>query len=135
MENKDVVFFSVNNWFAGEHYPDTPQFRKWMGDDLNLSFHNDEFCKENKLCVYYGAVDMSCNFTVSAPREWVEKNCPEIIGSKFEYKPAEGETEPDCDEIGDMPFREYREENFGAEYYDTHWWDSDDDDEEEEDDE
>ena len=106
-----------------------------MGNDLNLTLRSDEFCKENKLCVYYGAVDMSCNFTVSASREWVEKNCPEIIGSKFEYKPSDGETEPDCDEVGNMPFREYCEWNFGAEYYETHWWDSDDDDEEEEDEE
>lgn len=22
---------------------------------------------------------MSCNYTISAPREWVEKNCPELL--------------------------------------------------------
>lgn len=79
MENNDVIYFSVNNWFCGRDYPDTKNFRKWLSNDINQSFRNDEWCKENKLCVYYGWVDMSCNYTVSAPREWVEKNCPELL--------------------------------------------------------
>ena len=79
MTNKDVIYISVNNWFCGENFPPTPNFRKWLGNDFNQSFRNDEWCKENKLCVYYGCVDMSQNYTVSAPREWVEKNCPELL--------------------------------------------------------
>lgn len=59
MENKEVVYFSVNNWFSGENYPPTKNFKKWLSDDFNQSFRNDEWCKENKLCVYYGCVDMS----------------------------------------------------------------------------
>ena len=43
---------------------------------------SDKWCKKNKLCVYQGAIDMSCNYTVSAPREWVEKNCPELLTDK-----------------------------------------------------
>lgn len=151
----DVVYFSVNNWFCGEHYPDLPNFNKWLGNDLNQSFMNDEWCKENKLCVYHGVIDMSFNYTVSAPREWVEKNCPELLTDKeynysfmcssangtweekhtkkysdFVYTPtAEGET-PDCD-CFDMPFREYKEENFGSEYYETNYWGCDDEDSDE----
>ena len=79
MGKQDVVYFSVNNWFGGENYPPTENFRKWMGNDFNQSFENDQWCKENKLCVYYGTVDMSTNYTISAPREWVEKNCPELL--------------------------------------------------------
>jgi hypothetical protein len=161
MEN-DVVYFSVNNWFCGRDYPDTRNFRKWLGDDLNQNFRSDEWCKKNKLCVYYGTVDMSQNYTVSAPREWVEKNCPELLTDKeysykictatkdkfkyetikkkysdFVYTPEEGDELPDNDSLGDMPFREYCEENFGSEYYETHWWgdDCDDEDNEEEDEE
>ena len=128
---------------SGEYYPPTENFDKWMGDDLNQAFTNDDWCKENKLCIYYGVVDMSINYTVSASREWVEKNCPELLTddeyilediehkkkySDFVYTPEEGEDLPDNDYIGNMPFREYCEENFGCEYYKTGWWDDDSDD-------
>ena len=161
MDKKDVVYFSVNNWFCGRDYPPLECFHKWLGDDLNQNFRSDEWCKENKLCVYYGCIDMSSNYTVSASREWVEKNCPELLTdeeytyitriskwkrglfgktkmvwedieekgkySDFVYVPEDGDDTPDCDRVGDMPFREYCEENFGAEYYETHWWDDDED--------
>ena len=160
----DVVYFSVNNWFSGRDYPPLECFHKWLGDDLNQNFRSDEWCKENKLCVYYGCVDMSSNYTISAPRVWVEKNCPELLTdeeytyivrrskyvkkglfrktkmvwedieekgkySDFVYDPKDVE-EGDTDRVGDMPFREYCEENFGSEYYETHWWDTDDEDDE-----
>lgn len=161
MTNKDVIFFSVNNWFEGRDYPPTKNFRKWLGNDLTQIFENDEWCKKNKLCVYYGLVDMSQNYTISASREWVEKNCPELLTddeytyivrrskikkklfggyktiwedieykkkySDFVYVPKDGEETPDCDRIGNMPFREYCEENFGSEYYETGWWEDDED--------
>ena len=160
----DVVYFSVNNWMSGSNYPPTENFKKWLRDDLNQSFRSDTWCKENKLCVYYGTVDMSTNYTVSASREWVEKNCPELLTddeytyitkigkykytvaltsaelvwediehkkkySDFVYVPKEGEDIPDNDYIGNMPFREYCEENFGGEYYKTDWWEGSEDDE------
>ena len=75
----DVIYFSVNNWMSGTNYPPTENFKKWLRDDLNQSFMSDIWCKENKLCVYCGTVDMSTNYTVSASREWVEKNCPELL--------------------------------------------------------
>ena len=165
MEKQDVVYISVNNWFCGRDYPPLDCFKKWLGDDLNQSFRNDEWCKENKLCVYYGLVDMSQNYTITAPREWVEKNCPELLTneeyeyvtrvgrykkslfgktklvwedivekrkySDFVYTPEEGEEYPGNDRIGDMPFRDYCEENFGSEYYETHWWGDDEEDDEE----
>ena len=170
MDKPDVIYFSVNNWFCGENYPPTENFRKWLGNDLKQSFRNDAWCKENKLCVYYGCVDMSQNYTVSAPREWVEKNCPELLTdeeytyitrtgtykkkglfgktelvwenvenkkkySDFVYVPEiEGDT-PDCDRIGSMPFREYCEENFGSEYFETYWWGDEDDEDSDEDEE
>ena len=162
---KDIIYFSVNNWFSGRDYPDTPNFRKWLGNDLNQTFMNDEWCKKNKLCVYYGLVDMSRNYTISAPKDWVEKNCPELLTDKeytyytliqrpkkvhngyeyetikeeykkkysdFVYIPEEGEELPENDRIGNMPFREYKEENFGCKYYETDYWSSNDDEDDEE---
>lgn len=79
MNSKEVVYFSVNNWFSGRDYPPTENFKKWLGNDLNQTFRNDEWAKENKLCIYYGCIDMSFNYTVAAPREWIEKNCPELL--------------------------------------------------------
>ena len=160
----DVIYFSENNWMSGTNYPPTENFKKWLRDDLNQSFRSDAWCKENKLCVYYGWVDMSANYTISASREWVEKNCPELLTDdeytyitrigKYQYKeelkdtelvwediehnkkysdfvyiPEDGEDLPDNDHIGNMPFREYCEENFGCEYYETYWWKDDEDDE------
>ena len=79
MNSEEVIYFSINNWFSGRDYPPTDNFKKWMRNDLNQTFQNDEWAKENKLCIYYGNIDMSFNYTISAPKEWVEKNCPELL--------------------------------------------------------
>ena len=80
--NEEIIYFSVNNWFSGRDYPPTKNFKKWLGDDLNQTFRNDEWAKKNKLCIYYGVIDMSQNYTIAAPRSWVEKNCPELLTDK-----------------------------------------------------
>lgn len=109
---KDIVYFELNNWFPGEDYPDNERFAKWMGDDLNIIFDNVDWVKENKLCVVRTLIDMSLNFCITAKREWVEENCPELFTqyTKFLRLP---------DEYGDvysrfgMTFLEYCEDNIG----------------------
>lgn len=157
VNNDEIIYFSVNNWFSGRDYPPTPNFKKWLGNDLQQTFENDKWAKKNKLCIYHGVLDMSFNYTVSAPRAWVEKNCPELLTdeeynyvmctyhaegktcetikkkySDFVYKPYEGDETPDKDRFG-MPFRKYCKENFGSKYYETNYWDNEDDDEEDND--
>lgn len=136
MNNEDVVYFSVNNWFCGRDYPNHPNFKKWLGNDLKQSFMNDEWVKENKLCVYAGNIDMSSNYTVTAPRSWVEKNCPELLtdeeysydiissidGRKtYKKKYSDFVFHPDEDGFVEdkfgWPFKEYCEENIGCTYY------------------
>ena len=78
-KQQDIIYFSVNNWFCGRDYPPTENFKNWLRDDLNQKLRSDAWAKENKLCICYGFIDMSQNYTVSAPREWVEKNCPELL--------------------------------------------------------
>lgn len=130
---EEIIYFSVNNWFYGVHYPPTENFEKWLRNDGNLAFTNDEWCKNNKLCVNYGIIDMSVNFTVSAPKSWVEKNCPELLPDKsydynidviktkrnthsdFVYTPEKDN--PFVDKFG-QPFLEYKEDNLGSHYYD-----------------
>lgn len=81
----ELIKFTLNHWNAGSGYPDCEPYLTWMSDDhIAEYFGNDTWCKENKLAVVLGLVDMSYDFCVIAPKEWVEKNCPEIIGSKFE---------------------------------------------------
>lgn len=142
---EEVIYFSVNNWFCGEDYPPTENFKKWLGSDLNQAFRSDEWAKENKLCIYCGPIDMSMNYTISAPREWVEKNCPELltdeeftyttnisrsdgkggwIREKIENKKKYSDFIDKPDKYGDVedhrfgwPYLEYKPENFGVHWY------------------
>lgn len=144
---EEIVYFEINNWFAGKDYPKDEIFCKWIKD---YQFKNDEWCKENKLCVMCGAVDMSMNYCVAAPKSWVEKNCPKLLtDEEYEYKIItsgwDKETDsvketvktykkkysdflcyPDSDgevfgHISDWQFPEYCKENFGVTWNNS-WW-------------
>ena len=134
---KDIIYFSFNNWFSGRDYPLEDKYRELIrGRYLN----QDDWVTENKLVVVTGMLDMSVNWCVAAPKEWVEKNLPELLTndsytytliqyyqgedkeitytkkySDFVYTPNEDESFT-C-RYG-MPFMEYSEENIGV-----HWWD------------
>lgn len=113
---KDIIYFELNNWTPGTDYPDAEPFETWMNDYV-LQFKNDEWLEENKLCVVSGNVDMSINFCITATKEWVENNCPELLTkyTQFIRTPDEdGEVEG---RFG-APFKEYNEENFGRHYWD-----------------
>lgn len=159
----EVVYFELDNWFCGRDYPNAEPFISWMGNDYNLRFRNEEWCKQNKLCVKAGLIDMSVCFCIAAPRKWVEENCPDLLTDKecgtdiitrsfdkdqgkwVETKHYESKKFSDfvCqpDEDGDVEgriswwsFPEYCEENFGVEWYEEEP-DYDEDDEEDEDEE
>ena len=119
MENNktDVVYFELNNWFPGVHYPASEPFLSWMCDDLKIQFNDETWVKENKLCVVFSFVDMSQNFCITASREWVENNCPELLTKyqeflRFPDKYGDVEGQFGC------PFLEYKESNYGIEDYD-----------------
>lgn len=152
---EQIIYFSVNNWFCGRDYPPTKNFKKWLGNDLKQQFMDDAWAKENKLCIYYGSIDMSFNYTVAAPREWVEENCKELLtDEEYTYvtlshskdgekrhvhkaKYSDFVDHPNKDgEVKarfDWPYLEYKEENFGAHYYDEPYDDDIEDDDDEED--
>lgn len=154
---EEIIYFEIDNWFAGRDYPNAQPFLNWMNDDLNLTFTNNDWCIDNHLCVEATIIDMSVCFCVSAPRSWIEENCPKLLtdeecgGIKIisHYDANIGaminETEYDhcsyskfiCkpDENGEvygrisnLHFAEYKEENFGV-----HWNDEEDEDEENDD--
>jgi len=152
---KEIVYFEFNDWIAGKDFPNDEIFRKWIIDN---QFKDNEWCIENKLCVLCGAIDMSMNYCVAAPRTWVEKHCPKLLtDEEYTYKTVRIH----CDDKGnekrtvkehtkkysdfickpdkdgcvygyndEWEFPEYKEENFGVTWNESWWGDSDDEDDE-----
>lgn len=73
----DVVYFSVNNWFGGRDYPELPIIEHGLYDEG--WFSKNDWVEEQKLCIKAGPIDMSMNYCITAPRSWVEDNCPELL--------------------------------------------------------
>lgn len=73
---EEIVYFELNNWFGGRDYPTCEPISTWVSEG---KFNNETWCAENKLCVRAGAIDMSQNWCIAAPIEWIEKNFPKIL--------------------------------------------------------
>lgn len=124
----NIVYFEINNWFAGSDYPDTEPFISWLSDDLNQKFLDDAWCKKNKLCVTYELIDMSQNFKVTATYGWVKENCPCLLEKEYsqfvcdmnesDYDDEDAEFYEDF-RYGSGPFLKWCEENFGCHEYDN----------------
>lgn len=117
--NDDIIYFHLNNWMPGKDYPNKEPFLTWMHDFKMIKYlGNDEWCKENKICVLMYPVDMSTSFCITATKEWVEKNCPSILDEdkQFQVSPDEDGDyiAPLADET--LYFLEYSENNFGLAY-------------------
>ena len=82
----EIIYFEVNDWSAGRDFPDCEPFNTWLSIN-NLTFRNEQWLIENKIIVVETIIDMSLNYCVTAPKEWVEKNCPCILNSKFIREP------------------------------------------------
>lgn len=114
----EVIYFELNNWFSGRDYPDAEPFLSWMNNDFNQKFRDEAWIKENKLIVVESLVDMSMNFCITATRDWVEQNCPELLSTYKEFiRQPEGDDEAPYGRFG-CPFLEYQEENIGYHYVD-----------------
>lgn len=153
---EEIIYFEINNWFSGRDYPNDKTFTNWVAD---RQFSKDEWCKENRLCVMTGAIDMSSNWCVAAPKKWVLENCPDILTDKeIKYatiitgwdkeqnksvsrreehvkKYSDFLCHPDEDgvvygHISNWQFPEYCEENFGVEWNNSYWDDQDYDEDE-----
>ena len=139
---EEIIYFEINNWFAGRDYPYEDPFKQWVKD---AKFEDVEWCKNNKLCVKYGNVDMSVSWCVGATRSWVMEHCPNLLsdgeytydlihcgsdGSEVRksYPRKYSDFLCHCDEDGTYYSRidgwklpEYCEENFGAVHTDEYW--------------
>lgn len=111
MENQipELVRFELNNWMRGEDYPDAEPFISWMNPPYFTvpTLADEDFVRANGLIVDIGPVDMSTNYCITATKEWVEKNIPELLTT---YKSFIRE-----DEIANFyGFRDYEPENIGT---------------------
>lgn len=85
MDNNEIVYFELNNWFCGRDYPDAEPFLSWMCNDLQIQFRDRNWVEDNELCVIGGFLDMSQNFLITAKKSWVEENCPELLTKYREF--------------------------------------------------
>lgn len=120
----DVIYFELDNWFAGWDYPNAEPFLTWMDGEFDCYFLQDDWCKKNKLCVKWTTYDMSICVLVTATRAWVEENCPLLLTDeecgegKHSCKYSKFVCDPEEGWLSGMQFLEYKEENFGAKYVD-----------------
>lgn len=148
----EIVYFEINNWFAGRDYPNREPFLSWITGYGGI-FNNEEWCKENKLCVVAGTLDMSHNWCITATKEWVLEHCPYLLSDevdtvtfivgirggsikeKEDYKLNQFLRFPNKN--GDVYgrfgwlFLPWCEENFGITYHEDNYWDYEDEEEEE----
>lgn len=146
----DVIYFELNNWFSGRDYPPDGNLSTWVE---NGQFNNDEWCKENKLCVLSGLIDMSENWCITAPKDWVLSWCPEILRDseysyvilrhsingteRIEYRAKYSDFVREADKSGHVwgrfgwPFLDYEEYNFGSHYYSDDDYEEDQEEDEE----
>ena len=110
---EEIIFFELNNWFADADYPAAEPFLTWIGNDLNIYFNNDDWVKENKLCVVRSIIDMSINFCITTTKSWVEKNCPELLTKYTKFLRFPDEDGYIEGRFGN-DFLEYKEENIGT---------------------
>lgn len=108
----EIIYFELNNWFCGEHYPNAKPFIDWIGNNFQLAFMNENWVKENKLCVTYSFIDMSVNFCVTATREWVKDNCPNLLTDYKDFLRHPNDSGDVYGRFGDE-FLKYEEKNFG----------------------
>ena len=109
---KDIVYFELNNWSPGTCYPNEEPFISWMKNDLFISFNNEEWIKENRLCVVREVIDMSFNFCISATTKWVMEYCPKLLFKYTEFLRYKNESGIVYGNFG-TEFLEYKEENIG----------------------
>lgn len=128
-KEKEVVYLSFNDWEFGTDYPPICDIIRWVEDG---TFENELFVKEQKLCVNVNPYDMSMNYCITAPMEWVKQFCPEVLtnytyiyhkswdgnitGKRYcEFACTPGKNGKVVDRFG-FSFLPYTEENIGVHY-------------------
>jgi hypothetical protein len=113
----ELIHFELNNWFPGTDYPNEEPFIGWIRED---KFSNDEWCKQNKLVVLTGYVDMSRNWCITATKRWVELNYPKLLEDDHNITDFLRHPDADGEVCGmfDWHFPEYNSDNYGVIWHD-----------------
>lgn len=74
--SEKLIYFELNNWFSGRDYPNEEPFTTWIRENR---FDDRKWCKQNRLVVLAGCIDMSRNWCIIAPESWVQENCPKLL--------------------------------------------------------
>ena len=102
----------------------------WMSNETDGSPLRDEnWIKENKICVKWFPIDMSFDFMITAPKSFVEKVCPCFLEEKYKefisYHEDYSDLEdtPDSRYVGSEEyFLPYTEENIGILQQGEEWY-------------
>lgn len=136
-DTTDIVYFRLS--IPGCKYPNNERFKYWMikygrnyDDRENQIFQDENWVKENHLCVrcesspYEDRKKVYDSFCITATREWVQDNCPELLTDYTEflryptYSDYEYVTDRETIHMWDMKlggiFLPYKEENIGIEW-------------------
>lgn len=111
----EIIYFELNNWFKGVDYPNAEPFLSWMSNDLRLRFYDEDWIEKNRLCVRSDKIDMSTNFCITAPKEWINKNCPELLAKYKNFLRFPNKNGAVYSRFGPK-FLEYTKENIGLFY-------------------
>ena len=82
----NLIYFELNDWWAGRDYPEAEPFMTWMNiDTWDKYFRNEKWIAANHLSIVEQTLDQSNNFCITATKEWVEKNCPSLLAQYREF--------------------------------------------------
>lgn len=108
-DEEGIVYFEINNWTPGIEYPNEEPFVSWIKND---SLNNEEWVKENKLCIVREVIDMSINYCITAKREWVVETCPRLLSKHKDFIRHKDKHGVVSGRFG-TDFLKYKEENIG----------------------
>lgn len=72
--------FEINNWTPILDYPYEEPFITWLDEEtFDLYLTNSKWVNKQGIGVVYSFIDMSINFCICAPKQWIEENCPKLL--------------------------------------------------------
>lgn len=75
-----MIQFELNNWAQDRDFPYEEPFITWMDEEnFNLYLTDSKWVNEQGIGVVWTFIDMSINFCITTPEEWVKKNCPNLF--------------------------------------------------------
>lgn len=97
----NLIYFEIDEY----NYPPIEPFKTWI---RNGQFRNKNWIAANKLSVIETAQAGTANFCVTAPKEWVKKNCPSLLREDMFFCPLP-EDKNICYSRYDIKFLNYNE--------------------------